>query len=725
MRNSLRRRNDRLKIPWIMITSAWLTLACGVRAEDRLASRAAELLVRRCLECHSGDDPQGKLDLSSRMALHHGGEGGSAIDDNDSIRSRLWERVASDEMPPKKPLDAAEKRLLQDWLAAGTPYEIDPLSPWEFTTPERAGKDWWSLQPLRSVIPPLPLDPSAALSPIDAFHQHDLQVVGLAASPAIERRLLIRRLSFDLVGLPPAPDEIDEFCLDNAPDAGERLTDRLLASPHYGERWARHWLDVVRFGESNGFERDLPRPHAWHYRDWVIEAFNADLPYADFVRRQIAGSPTDRNDFSSTGFLVAGPHDTVIPASENMRKSMRFDELEELLGTIGQTFLGLTINCARCHDHKFDPIWQREYYQLTAVMAGVEHGERETLPFGQEIADATAPGARKVYTAIVSQPGPTALLRRGNVTDPGEIVMPASLSALPAGAGAFQLPVESAEQDRRTALAGWLTANDNALATRTIVNRVWHYHFGGGFIDSPNDLGFNGGRPTHPEMFEWLCHEFQRTGGSLKQFHRQLVNPAIYRQSSSPRQDALKVDAGNRMLWRMSPRRLEAEAVRDAMLAVSGELNETLGGASYQDFHSYFFKGTQFYEPVDADNADVHRRTLYRMWARGGRSPFLDTFDCPDPSTTTPKRSMTTTPLQALALLNNAFALRMAERLADRAQREGAANSQAKIMVVYRLAYGREPQRNEIVSAQEFIERRGLVSFCRVILNSSEFLYVE
>ncbi len=988
----------------LVILFAWVLPVFS--ADQPLPEQAAALLVRRCLECHSGADPQGKLDLTTRASLLKGGESGPAIDDGERQKSPLWQRVVLNEMPPKQPLSAEEKRLLQAWIGAETPYAVDPLSPWQYSSEKRAGLEWWSLQPLRTVGIPDPKT-STALSPIDAFHLHDLHAAGLTANPPAGRRALIRRLSFNLLGLPPAPGEIDDFLVDERPDAYERLVDRLLASPHYGERWARHWLDVVRYGESNGFERDLPRPNSWHYRDWVIGAFNADLSYPDFVRRQVAGNPADPQDAESlkaTGFLVAGPHDTVVPSSDKMRQSMRFDELEDIIGTIGQTFLGLTVNCARCHDHKFDPVSQTEYYQLAAALSGVDHGEKEYLPrsvveelaavrprieeltarlrqqeeplrkkilaarnqpakeapvppaplaawdfakgltdvqgklpvtlhgaakqtaeglmvegqsafaattpltkplrektlevrvrlanlqqrgggvisvqtldggvfdavvFGEQEAgrwmagsngfvrtqsfqgeaettadkefsvfsivykaDGTITGYRngqlygrayqsqglqayeadksqivfglrhgpvggnkmlagviasarlydralsaeevaasalaadvfvteaelrelltdaqrtersarqtelqtlrdretllakngpvKVYTAALSQPGPVRFLKRGNVAEPGDVVVPAGLSAVPAGDQSFRLPADSPEAVRRQALSEWLVSPQNPLAVRTIVNRLWHYHFGSGFVETPNDLGFNGGQPAHPELFDWLCGEFLRTGGGIKQFHRQVVTSAAYRQSSAARPDHIAVDSGNRKLWRMSPRRLEAEAVRDAMLSVAGELNESLDGPSYLDFNSFFFKGTQFYEPLDSTDANTQRRTVYRMWARGGRSPFLDTFDCPDPSTTTPRRSSTTTPLQALALMNNTFALRMAERLAARA--ESSANRQTTIEAVYRFAYGREPRKTEIVAAQDFITRRGVISFCRVVLNSSEFLYVE
>ncbi len=972
-----------------------------------LSEQVAEILVRRCLECHSGADPQGKLDLTSRENLLRGGDSGPAFDAHDKSRSSFWQRITDNEMPPKKPLPDDEKTLLRAWIDADAPYHVARLSPWQITTDHRAGLDWWSLQPLRSITPPAPLDPSAARSPLDAFHQHRLRGADLSASPPADPRVLIRRLTFDLLGLPPTPDEIDDFLADAHPDADERLIDRLLASPHYGERWARHWLDVVRFGESNGFERDLPRPNAWHYRDWVINALNADLAYPEFVRRQIAGNPRATDNAEATkslGFLVAGPHDTVIPASDRMRQAMRFDELEDLLGTMGQTFLGLTVNCARCHDHKFDPVSQTEYYQLAAVLAGIEPGDNDFTPpaivaelaglrqqidqlskqlqdqesalrkkilanrneqipdgpsppqsiaswdftssiddqagklpvilhgtakqssqglrfdggtayaatpplpyalrektleakvklshlqqqgggvmsiqsldggsfdaivFGEqepgrwlagsdgftrtqpfqgpietevnqefviltqtyhadgtitlyrngrpyghpyrsngpvtfepqktqilfglrhsppgnnrllvgtvaaarlydraltaEEVAATAAAARvlikedeilaalspeqrsrrtavraeldslraqeadlnrngriKIFTAVPTQPGPMHLLKRGNVADLGDQVVPAALSAVPAGEQSFRLPADAPENSRRDALADWLASPRNPLAVRTIVNRLWHYHFGAGFVDSPNDLGFNGGQPQHPELYEWLCREFLRANGSLKHFHRQVVASAVYRQASTSRPEALAKDAANRQLWRMSPRRLEAEAVRDAMLAAAGELNEAIGGPSYQDFNSHFFKGTQFYDPIDVDDANVHRRTVYRMWARSGRSPFLDTFDCPDPSTTTPKRSVTTTPLQALALMNNAFVLRMSDRLARRAEHD--ADSSAAITRVYRFAFGRPPEPAEITAAQKFITRQGLPAFCRAILNSSEFLYVE
>ena len=340
----------------------------------------AQLLARRCAECHAGDEAKGKFDLTTREKLLAGGESGSALVPGQVEKSLLWQRVAADEMPPKHPLKENEKRLLRTWIETGAVWSGGPLDPLAVSSEHRAGYDWWSLQPLTSPKVPDARDASRSRQPLDAFVAAQLEARSLKPSREADRRTQIRRLSFDLLGLPPSPEEVDAFANDTAPDAYERLVDRLLASPHYGERWARHWLDVVRFGESNGFERDLPRPNAWHYRNWVIDALNADLPYDEFVRWQLAGdvlAPDDVEAMKAIGFLVAGAHDTVVPVVDRMRAMMRQDELEDTVGTVSQTFLGLTVNCARCHDHKFDPISTREYYQIAAALSGVDHGERE------------------------------------------------------------------------------------------------------------------------------------------------------------------------------------------------------------------------------------------------------------------------------------------------------------------------------------------------------------
>ncbi|MCC6510332.1 MAG: DUF1549 domain-containing protein, partial [Pirellulaceae bacterium] len=371
----------------------------------------APLLAIRCLSCHSGAEPKGELDLSTSEAAMRGGQSGVAIVPKELNHSRLWEYVDTDLMPPKKPLSPEEKSLIKNWIANGAAWGTSTIDPYRYSTDTRAGLDWWSLQPIvktESGQVPGRADNDARdlknsnadkskndhenvhkhAHKIDMLVRQQLSKVGLAPSPPADKRTLIRRVTFDLLGLPPTVEEVDAFLSDTSEHAYEKLVDRLLKSPHYGERWARHWLDVVRFGESNGFEYDEPRENFWSYRNWVIDAFNSDLPYDEFVRQQIAGdalAPDDLSSAAATGFLVAGPHNTTLPSNTKMRMAMAQDEMEDLVGIVGQAFLGLTINCARCHDHKFDPITQKEYYQLTSVLAGVTHGQRTIrVPLGPQ-----------------------------------------------------------------------------------------------------------------------------------------------------------------------------------------------------------------------------------------------------------------------------------------------------------------------------------------------------
>jgi len=757
---------------WLMVMVSCLPATAAAVDFER---EIAPLLAKRCLSCHAGDASKGQLDLTRRESALRGGESGPAIVPKSLKDSPLWQRVEADEMPPKNPLPNREKKLLSAWIERGAAWPDGALDPLRYSSEERAGYDWWSLQPLTRPQPErvaaassVDGEETAATRPrsaIDVFIDEQLAAARLAPNGPAERRVLMRRLWFDLLGLPPSPEEIDEFVRDERSDAYERLVDRCLASPHYGERWARHWLDVVRFGESNGFERDLPRPNAWHYRDWVIAAFNADMPYDEFVRWQLAGdviAPNEPAAAAALGFLVAGPHDTVVPVVERMRQQMRQDELEDVVGVVGQTFLGLTVNCARCHDHKFDPISTKEYYQLAAALSGIDHGERDIVPpavagqlreWGEQIAALEAvvyaddfarevrateleqlqrqraalskTGPVKMYTPSMTQPGAGRILKRGNVSDVGDVVTPAGLAAIASLSPEFGLKPDALEHHRRIKLAEWITDRRNPLFARVMVNRLWHYHFGAGLVESPNDFGFHAGQPSHPELLDWLACELVDSGYSLMHLHRLIVTSATYRQASTFRADAAKVDANNRLLWRMSPRRLDAECVRDAMLSAAGELNDALGGKSYSDFNSYFFKGTQFYDPIDAVSYDSQRRTVYRMWARGGRSPFLDTFDCPDPSTTTPRRSSTTTPLQALSLMNNAFVLRMANRLAERVKDDVGTDTERGVVRAYELLFSRRPTPEETQFAKQFVERRGLAAACRGLMNASEFLYVD
>ena len=370
----------------LTLASSPLVFAGGPKEDyNNFNSKVAPILARRCLDCHSGSDPKGKLDLSKKASALAGGKSGPAIVPGKLDESPLWERVESDEMPPKAPLPAAEKAALRDWIAGGAKWGTDPIDPYQVTTSRRAGRDWWSLQPVRRPQPPAVRHARAGCERRSMpLCFRSWRPAGLHRAPEADKRPLIRRLSFDLTGLPPTPEEVDAFVNDTSPDAYERLVDRYLASPQYGVRWARWWLDLARYGESNGFEYDEFRPNAWRYRDWVVDALNRDLPYDEFARLQLAGDvlrPDDPEAVEATGFLVAGAYDT---AGQNqislaMKAVVRSDELEDMIGTVSQTFLGLTVNCARCHDHKFDPVRQVEYYQIASALE--RSPPRRTRPF--------------------------------------------------------------------------------------------------------------------------------------------------------------------------------------------------------------------------------------------------------------------------------------------------------------------------------------------------------
>lgn len=693
---------------------ATMVLACpalGVAQDASFDAMIAPLLTEHCIDCHGGAKPKGKLDLTRKASA------AKVLADG-----TLWQRVEGGEMPPRKPLGDKEKAVLKKWLGRGAPWGTDPIDPFRVTTSKRAGYDWWAFQAIGRPAPPSVRAKDWPRNPIDQFVLAKLEAEKLPPSPSADARTLIRRLHFDLIGLPPTPAEIASFAAawDKADakrhEALANWVNELLARPQYGERWARHWLDVVRFGESHGFEHDELRKNAWPYRDWVIDAFNKDMPYDQFARLQIAGDVLDANDpgaVTATGFLVAGGYDSVGQGQQSvaMKAVVRQDELEDFVGTIGQTFLALTVQCARCHDHKFDPVRTEEYYRLTAAVAGVRHGERDLKP-------------GKAYAVAPRAPEVTHLLNRGNPADKGPALTAGGVAALKLPAD-FALAADTPDAERRRKLAEWITDARNPLFARVMVNRLWHYHFGVGLVDTPSDFGHNGGRPSHPELLDWLADEFIKSKYSVKHIHRLIVTSATYAQASRHRPEAAKKDAGNRWLWRYPPHRLEAEALRDAILTVSGQLNDKQGGPGYQDFKVTVRGATYNYAPIETDDPALYRRSVYRTWARSGRNGLLDAHDCPDPSATAPRRALTTTPLQALALLNNAFVLRMADRFAERVKKDAGDDVGKQIGRAFELAYGRGATDGEIAEVRPVVERHGLAVFCRVVFNSNEFVYVD
>ncbi len=583
----------------------------------------------------------------------------------------------------------------------------------------------WAFKPLTRPAASSPSDPASIsfqAASLDAFVRAPLKARGFTPNPPAAPRDLIRRLHFDLIGLPPTPEEVESFETDPSEEQYRRRVDELLARPQYGERWARHWLDLARYTESSGFEYDRLRDNAWHYRDYVIRSFNEDKPYDRFIREQIAGDvlePVTRDGILATSLLVCGAYDQAgnSQANATQRAITREEELEDLLSVVGQTFLGLTLNCARCHDHKFDPISLTEYYRIKSVFDGIQHGERPIESTGSG-PDAVA------YAGKRTQPAPTQRLKRGDVTSPDGIVTPGALSVLGQIPHDFGLPADAPEAQRRIRFAEWLSDPRNPLPARVMANRVWQHHFGQGLVATPSDFGTSGAKPTHPELLDWLAVHLIDSGWSLKSLHRLIVNSAAYRQSSEFNAEAAAMDADNQLLWRYPPRRLEAETLRDAMLAVSGRLNPQVGGPSFRPFTTTDFNAT-FYHPFDKDEPEYNRRTVYRMNVNSGKEPLLDAFDCPDPSVKTPRRATTTTPLQALGLMNGTFTQRQARLLAERAQSAARDDLPAAIQRAYRIALARPPSAAESQRALNAARERGLASVCWVLLNSTEFLYVR
>jgi len=796
----------------------------------------------------------------------------------------------------------------------------------------------WSLQPV--VRPPLPRPVAgeiAAANPVDAFVGARLHEKKLGFAPEADRAAFIRRLYLVMHGLPPQPAEVARFLADPAPDAVEQLVDRVLASPRYGERWARHWLDIVRFAESNGFETNRERKNAHPYRDYVIQALNSDKPYDQFIREQIAGDALGAD--AATGFLVAGAYDIVKSPDVNLTLMQRQDELADIVNTTGTAFLGLTLGCARCHDHKFDPISQKDYYSVQAVFAGVAFAERplrRTLTeadqqrikelrgelAGQEAtltglrdlaarnaaaggqslalrpavnarlneetfapvtttavrftilaaggaepcldeleiydaagtnvalarlgskasASGTLPGyaihklehlndgrpgnehswiahtagqgwaqidfprptriqrivwsrdrdghfqdrlaseyrieaagepgtwreiassrdrrpigtdepqaflkhlsatdaatAKKVqddlrrtrsqltqitdgqsaWLGTFSQPGETRRLYRGDPLQAREVVAPDGVSVL----GSLGLPVDAPEQVRRLKLADWIARPDHPLTSRVMVNRLWHYIFGQGLVDTPSDFGGNGGVPTNPALLDWLADELVRSGWSLKHLQRTILVSRTFRQSAAPRTDGLAIDADARFLWRFPPRRLEAEAIRDCVLAASGALDLRMGGPGFH-LQKVEEDNVNRYFPKETFTNDDYRRMVYLARIRQEQDSVFGSFDCPSGNQVMPKRSRSNTPLQALNLFNSNFVLQQAELLAHRLEGETGTDPAGQAARAFWLLYGRPPDAVEQTASVAMIRGQGLPAFGRALYNTSEFLFI-
>lgn len=691
----------------VLISLLALALPCLAQKPDKVdaaffENRVKPILQKSCLGCHGVGTTLGGLDLRTRAGAQKGGTRGSALGSN-AAQSKLYHLITGSQaplMPPGGKLPANEIAVLKTWLDGGAPWGGEQF------LGSAQKQVWWSLAPINA----------HAESPnIDSFISAKLTENKLTPSKEASRRVLIRRVYEDLWGLPPAPEEVEAFLKDPDPKAYEKLVEKLLASPNYGERWGRHWLDLARYADSGGFEGDKDRPLMWRYRDWVIDAFNSDMPYDRFLRFQIAGDelrPSDPNALIATGYLACGPQDIV----ENNART-RANELDDLVSTTGSVMLGLTVGCARCHDHKYDPIAMTDYYRLSAVFAPTER--REVDGPGGKIQAVTDKG-RTVP--------PSHLLRRGDAYLVGEEVKPGFLASLPEGDITLgDAPLEAKTTRRRVMLAQWLTSEKNPLTARVMVNRIWMHHFGRGLVNTPSNFGVNGELPSHLELLDWLASQFMQSGWSIKKMHRLMLLSKTYKQASTIRPDVMAKDPLNRFLWRMPLRRLEGEAVRDAILTVAGTLNPERGGPPVYppvdpSLRADTFQGMNW--PEGEDSPKTWRRSVYVKVKRSLLLPQLEVFDCPEITYTVEKRNITTTPLQALTLLNDPLILKQAGFFAERLQKERPNNPVGQIDRAYQLCLSRTPTAAELKLSQNFLKTRSLTEFCHSMLNLNEFVYV-
>jgi hypothetical protein len=840
--------------PRFGVAALWL-MAGFASAEDpvNFTREVRPLLVRYCISCHGPEQAKSGLRLDSREAALKGGKSGKpVIIPNQSAKSELTHRILTQDtdelMPPKGGrLTTAQVGVLRKWIDQGAIWpETGDAKHWAFVPPVRPaapevkGRGW-------------------VRNPIDQFILAKLEGRGWEPARKAEPGVLLRRVSLDLAGLPPSLAEQERFAKDTRSDALARWVDELLSRTSYGERWGRHWLDLARYGETNGYERDAIKPNVWRYRDYVIAAFNRDKPYDRFIREQIAGDElpdASAETLIATGFLRLGPWDDE-PADPLQDRA---DQLDDIIRATSQTFLGLTLGCARCHDHKFDPLTARDYYSLAAVFAPLQRsqtgrsdldapvgsraelkalvgrdariealtkenealrqavrsevlerggglppealaalridpkkanaGQKElikkyTPQLEKEIAEAmpaatrdqlkrneslqadlrrSAPDLPRGYFMHEPSPEPpvTRVLLRGSAHAPGDEV-PAAVPAVLSPQQPDFKRADTFTSRRRSALAEWLASPENPLTARVIVNRVWQHHFGEGLVATPSNFGVIGTPPTHPELLDWLADWFVKEGGwSLKKLHRLILDSATWQQASSASQQhsvisdqssksPANADPENHLLWHFPYRRLEVEAMRDSMLAVSGQLNPQVGGPSmYPEVPKAALLGSsdpdKIWKPFD--EKDAARRTVYAFIKRSFMVPMLEVLDVCDSTQSSEKRLVTSVAPQALTLFNGDFVNRQAAHLAERLRREAGVEPGKQIELAWRLALCRPPRPDELLSMQRYLAEEvreqvkdaaaqgrvlptekaaeaALVQFCRVVLNLNEFVYPD
>jgi hypothetical protein len=810
--------------------------------QEELARKVHFLLEIKCHQCHGRKRQEAALDLRTRASMLKGGKSGPAVVPGDPNGSLLVRRIADDQMPPRnvryklsiKPLAEPELDQVRQWVACGA---HDPPPPPEFpedVAVSDADRLWWSFRPPKRSPPPPVRGRERVRTPIDAFVLARLEAAGFTFAPEASRVTLLRRAYLDLIGLPPTPEEVDAFVHDPDPAAYERVIDRLLASPHYGERWAQHWLDAAGYSDSEGSQGTDPvYPDFYRYRDYVIRAHNSDLPYDRFLLEQLAGDelvdpvavsgadPNTADPLIATGFLRTAIDPTISP--ELNFPSDRYQVLADTVEIVSSSLLGLTMRCARCHSHKYDPISQGDYYEFTALFASayapqewlkpterylalVSAAEHEAIKAHNAAVDARIAPLKKELNALpiafstriasgqavlplafgyplqvlvaarasrqtpsdvkalpaflersaaleaaireaeskrrslpkahgltdVDTDAPFYLLKRGEWYNRGPVVRPNVPAVLRSASFRIEKPRTGARTaGRRLALARWLTRPNHPLTARVFVNRIWQHHFGTGIVASADDFGHTGARPTHPELLDWLATEFVEKGWSVKHLHRLIMTSRAYRQESRVRLGPAAIDPENKLLWRMPLRRLDAETLRDSVLALAGRLNRG-----------------QFGPPVAAvtakdgqvgtgPNPSDQRRSIYLLHRRSTPVSVLETFDAPRLTTNCVRRRTSIVVSQALLLLNSEFMDREAEALAERLERRAGNNLGAALDLAYRLVLSRPRSGAEHQRGLEFLRtqsagyrsanprRLALADFCLVLLNSAEFLYVD
>jgi len=767
-------------------------------------SKIRPLLVTHCVDCHGEATQESSLRVDTMSGMLGGGESGAAVIPKDPKHSLLLAAVKYDnqqlQMPPDGKMSDAEIQLLKQWIEMGAPHPDQlgkgSISPRRSPIDLAEARQYWAFQPIAR--PPVP--EVAAKNPIDAFVQTALNQLGLTPNGPADRRTLIRRATFDLTGLPPTPEEIEAFLQDDSPEAFARVVDRLLASKQYGERWGRHWLDVVRYADSNGLDENQAFVDAWRYRNYVIDSLNEDKPYDRFVMEQVAGdllaneadSEADYEAIVATGFLTLGPK--VLAEKDTVK--MEMDIIDEQIDTIGQAFLGLTIACARCHDHKFDPISTADYYALAGIFkstqsmqslktiaqynervlatdreivrkaklnqtrkekqseldkllqaAKQEHPDQQEDAYPEEVRDqlsqlreeiaALTEKAPELPTAMAVQEGTPEDLRihvRGSHLILGQQVprdVPAVLresSSLSIGDG----------ESGRLQLARWLARGDNPLTPRVAVNRVWRWHFGTGLVRSVDNFGRLGDEPTHPQLLDWLAAQFVADGWSLKNLHRRIMLSETYQRSSRTSGDSAAIDPENHFYWRANVQRLEAEALRDALLAVSGQLDRSQGKSMLAiEKWKLVFDHTS----KDDTSYDSQRRSVYLPVIRNNMYDGFALFDYATADTTQGDRAASTVAPQALFTLNSPLFLDAAQALAQRVARQVPGDDRQRIERLYELTLGRPPQASEVTRLlatidqfqaafqakmdQDEARRQAWSAACQCLLGSNEFLYVR